>query len=170
MHCGPEQPKIQTEVLGHSLVPLLVCSHCSLVRLLAYFAHSLARVTVNDWMAIYSVLFCILAHSVLGPPLRLSLPLRQEMVLRPPSTLSSLNEFYPTFTPAFSSFARPCPEPENSRKFLPRHSTRIRFSLDFYEKALLSLLTSLLPSFALSLNSKAGFFQFEKKRNLVNSC
>ena len=33
-HCRPEQPKIQTEVLGHSLVHSLVHSHRSLVRLL----------------------------------------------------------------------------------------------------------------------------------------
>ena len=32
-HYGLEQPKIQTEVLGHSLVRLLVCSHRSLVCL-----------------------------------------------------------------------------------------------------------------------------------------
>ena len=57
-HYGRKQPRIQSEVLGHSLVRLLVCSHHSLVRLLwttrfarafccahsfAHFAHSLAR-------------------------------------------------------------------------------------------------------------------------------
>ena len=35
----------------------------SLVRLLAHFAHFLARGTVIDWMAIYSVIFSILDHS-----------------------------------------------------------------------------------------------------------
>ena len=52
--------------------PYLLCSHaplCSLVCLLAHFAHSLARGTVNDSMAIYSVFFvysgpkCNLDHS-----------------------------------------------------------------------------------------------------------
>ena len=33
-HLGPRQPKIQTKVLGHSLVRLLICSHRSLIRLL----------------------------------------------------------------------------------------------------------------------------------------
>ena len=66
VHCGPEQPKIQTEVLGHSLVLSLVCLHRSLVCSLAHFAHSLARGTVNDWMAIKSVFFPIFDHSVGG--------------------------------------------------------------------------------------------------------
>ena len=62
VHCGPEQPRIQTALLGHSLVRSLVRSHRSLVRLLqtarfaralrcahslAHFAHSLARGKVN---------------------------------------------------------------------------------------------------------------------------
>ena len=65
-HCGPEQQKIQTEVQGHSLVCSLVHSHRSLVRSLARFTHSLARGTVNDCMAIYSVFFfSILAHSAI---------------------------------------------------------------------------------------------------------
>ena len=81
VHCGPEQPKIQTKKLGHSLVPSLIHLHhslvelarpcwlcsrsplCSLVRSLAYFAHSQVCGTVNDWMAIYSVFFSILVHS-----------------------------------------------------------------------------------------------------------
>ena len=50
-HWGPEQPKIQTEVLGHSLVCSLVPSHRSLVCLLRstrfaralHCVHSLAR-------------------------------------------------------------------------------------------------------------------------------
>ena len=51
-----------------SLVPLthLLAPHYLLrsrVRLLALFAHSLARGTVNDLMAISSVFFSILAHS-----------------------------------------------------------------------------------------------------------
>ena len=75
MHCGPEQPRIQTEVLGHSLVRSLaplthsltpdysLCSRPplrSLVRSLAHFAHSLARGKVDDWMAIYSVFFFLI--------------------------------------------------------------------------------------------------------------
>ena len=50
-HYGPKQPRIQTEVLGHSLVRSLVRSHRSLVRLLRtasfaralHCAHSFAR-------------------------------------------------------------------------------------------------------------------------------
>ena len=38
----------------------------SLVRSLAHFAHSLARGTVNDWMAILSVFFSIFDHSETG--------------------------------------------------------------------------------------------------------
>ena len=61
-HCGPELPKVKTEVLGHSLVRTLVCSHRSFVCLLAHIAYSLARGTVNESMAIYSVFFkCVLA-------------------------------------------------------------------------------------------------------------
>ena len=43
LHSGPEQPKIQTEILGHPLVRSLVCSHHSLVHLLqtARFAGAL---------------------------------------------------------------------------------------------------------------------------------
>ena len=43
MHCGLEQPRLQAEVLGHSLVRSLVRSHSSLVRLLrtARFARAL---------------------------------------------------------------------------------------------------------------------------------
>ena len=37
----------------------------SLIRSLAHFAHSLARGTVNDWMAILSVFFSIFDHSAL---------------------------------------------------------------------------------------------------------
>ena len=75
-HYGLKQPKIQTAVLGHSLVRSLVHSHRSLVRLLrsrpplrslirslAHFAHSLARGTVNYQMAILSVFFSIIDHS-----------------------------------------------------------------------------------------------------------
>ena len=35
-HYGPEQPKIQAKVLGHSLVRLLVCLHSSLLCLLRF--------------------------------------------------------------------------------------------------------------------------------------
>ena len=64
VHCGPEKPRIQTEVLGHSLVRLhrsLVCLlrtarfARALVRSLAHFAHSLARGTVN----MIAWLFCL---------------------------------------------------------------------------------------------------------------
>ena len=65
LHSGPDQPKTQTKVLGHSLIRSLFC-------LLAHFAHSLARGTMNDLMAIYSVFFSILAHSVLTPTLMLT--------------------------------------------------------------------------------------------------
>ena len=41
LHSGPEESRIKTEILGHSLVR-------SLVRSLAHFAHSLARGTVID--------------------------------------------------------------------------------------------------------------------------
>ena len=69
-HCGPEQPRVQTLELGYLLVRLLVRSHRSLVRLLCttHFAHMLrcahsrARGTVIDLMAIYSVFFSILDH------------------------------------------------------------------------------------------------------------
>ena len=54
-------------LLTRSLVPSCLLRSCtplrSLVRLLAHFAHSLARGTVNDWLAIYSVFFSILDHS-----------------------------------------------------------------------------------------------------------
>ena len=63
LHYGRKLPRIQIGVLGHSLVRLLVPSHRSLVRSLAHFAHSLARGTVNDWMAILSVFFPIFDHS-----------------------------------------------------------------------------------------------------------
>ena len=82
VHSGPEQPRIQTAKLGHSLVRLLVRSHCLLVRLLrtarfaralrcayslarslAHFVHSLAHGKVNDWMGILSVFFSIFDHS-----------------------------------------------------------------------------------------------------------
>ena len=56
-HCGPEQPKIQTKVLGHLLRSLAPLTHSlaphyslrlraalqSLARSLAHLAHSLAR-------------------------------------------------------------------------------------------------------------------------------
>ena len=65
-HCGPEQPRIQTAVLSHSLVLSLVRSQRSLVELaphyslrsrallrslirsLAYFTHCLVCGIVND--------------------------------------------------------------------------------------------------------------------------
>ena len=64
------QEYLQTEELGHSLIRSLICWHHSLVRLLctACFAHSLAYGTVNNWMAIVSVFFAVLDHSVLVSP------------------------------------------------------------------------------------------------------
>ena len=47
IHYGQKQPRIQTVVLGNSLVHSLVRSHCSLNRSLAHFTHSLARGKVN---------------------------------------------------------------------------------------------------------------------------
>ena len=62
-HYGPEQPRIHTEVLDHSLVCSLVCLHRSLVRLLhpAHFAHSLAslifsRASLTQSLALYCLL------------------------------------------------------------------------------------------------------------------
>ena len=85
LHCGPEQTRIQTEPLARpfarSLEPLtcLLASDClphsrpplhSLVRLLAHFAQSLARGTVNDWMIFFLFFFSYIGHiiwvSVLG--------------------------------------------------------------------------------------------------------
>ena len=131
-YCGPEQPRIQTDVLGHSLVCSLVRSHrsldcllrpaclltrsaalmrsaaltCSLaldcllrsrpplrslVCSLAHFAHSLARGTVNDWMAILSVLFPVFDHSA-AHFVWLSEPAVKEMAfpLQPHSRLNAL--------------------------------------------------------------------------------
>ena len=66
LHFGQKHPRIQTEVLGHSLVRSLapltrsLAPDCSLrsrpplrslIRSLAHFAHSLARGKVNDWMS-----------------------------------------------------------------------------------------------------------------------
>ena len=75
-----KNPDVSTWTLArpfaHSLAPLicLLAPDCSLrprpplrslVRSLAHFAHSLARGTENDLMAIYSVFFSILAHSAI---------------------------------------------------------------------------------------------------------
>ena len=49
-------------------LPYLLCLRAplrSLVCSLAHSAHPLARETVNDWTAIYSVFFSILAHSAM---------------------------------------------------------------------------------------------------------
>ena len=92
MHCGPDQTRIQTAVLGHSLVCSFVCSNRSLIHLLcpARFAralrcaHSFARSLrsllrsweVNDSMAIFSVFFfSLLDHSarLFSTPFRSSL-------------------------------------------------------------------------------------------------
>ena len=83
LHCGPDQPRIQNEVLGHSLIHLLVRLHRSLVRLLRTgrfacalrcahsFARSLTSLTslVGKWMIGWLFILCffsILAHSGLG--------------------------------------------------------------------------------------------------------
>ena len=55
----------------------------SLVRSLAHFAHSLARGTVNDWMAILSVFFSIFDHSVFPIPFRLPFCLNLARFLSP---------------------------------------------------------------------------------------
>ena len=79
MHYGPEQPRIQTEVLGHSLVRSLIRSQRSLVFLLrtAHFAalscllarslHSLPCSWESKWLDGYfiCVFFSILDHSVM---------------------------------------------------------------------------------------------------------
>ena len=66
-HCGPEPPRILTEVLGHSLVRSIVCSHRSLICLLrtTRFARALrcAHSWVSEWLDGY--LFCVLFYS--GP-------------------------------------------------------------------------------------------------------
>ena len=81
-HSGPEHERIQTEILGQSLVRSLIRTHRSLVcllrttrfaralccapwlaRSLAHSAYFLVPGTVNDLMAIFSVFFSILAHS-----------------------------------------------------------------------------------------------------------
>ena len=53
VYYGPEQPRIQTEVLGRSLVRSLIRLHCSFVYLLppACFTCALhcARVLPNSW-------------------------------------------------------------------------------------------------------------------------
>ena len=85
VHYGRKQPRIQTEVLGHSLVRLLApltpslvpltpslappCSlpsralQRSLVRSLSPFTHSFARGTVNDRWLSYQCFISILNHS-----------------------------------------------------------------------------------------------------------
>ena len=78
MHCGPDQPRIQTEVLGLLLVRLLVRLHCSLICLfrttcfarVLCCAHSLARPLCSlphlwnsEWWDGYFV--CVFRHS--GP-------------------------------------------------------------------------------------------------------
>ena len=62
IHCGPKQPRIQTEVLSYSLVHLIVCSQHSLVCSLAHFAHLLMGQWMIRWL-FFSVFFSILDHS-----------------------------------------------------------------------------------------------------------
>ena len=68
-HYGPEYPGIQTAVLGHSLVHLLICLHHSLIcsallpSVTCSITHSLACGKVNDKMAFLSVFFAVLDHS-----------------------------------------------------------------------------------------------------------
>ena len=84
IHYGPDQPRIQTKVLGHSLVLSLVFLTAHLFAysaLLASLAHSaalccahwfvrslttLARGTVNDSMAVSSVFSSILDHRAMA--------------------------------------------------------------------------------------------------------
>ena len=54
----PLTPSLAPDCSLHSRPPLR-----SLIRSLNHFAHSLARGTVNDWMAILSVFFSIFDHS-----------------------------------------------------------------------------------------------------------
>ena len=42
VHCGSEQPKTQTEVLGHSLIHFYICSSHSLICLLRSTCFALA--------------------------------------------------------------------------------------------------------------------------------
>ena len=48
LHCGPEQPKILTEVLGHSLVRSLVRSNRSLVPHYSLHLHTLLRSLIRS--------------------------------------------------------------------------------------------------------------------------
>ena len=57
--CGPDQPKTQTAVLGHSLFRLLVRSHHSLIRLLRT-----ARSALLTSLARYAALNRLLARSL----------------------------------------------------------------------------------------------------------
>ena len=50
---------LHSSLRSQALLHSLICS-------IAHFAHSLACGTVNDWIAIYSVFFSILAHSALA--------------------------------------------------------------------------------------------------------
>ena len=69
-HYGLEEPKIQTEVLGHSLVRSLLCSHRSLVRLLrtARFARALRSLTslVGQWMIRWLFYLCFFLFSTIA--------------------------------------------------------------------------------------------------------
>ena len=66
-HCGPEQPRIQTEVLGHSLVHLLVrCAH-SFARSLTSLTRSLVGKWLIRWL-FYLWFFSIFDHSALDVP------------------------------------------------------------------------------------------------------
>ena len=68
-HSGSEKPRIQIEVLGHLLVHTLICLHHSHVC----FAQSDACGTVNNLMAIFSVFFSILDHTVADGPTAISM-------------------------------------------------------------------------------------------------
>ena len=61
-HCGPEQPRIQNAVLGHSLVRSLIYSHRSLIHLLRP-AHSFTC------SALLTALTRLLARSLCSLPL-----------------------------------------------------------------------------------------------------
>ena len=67
LHCGPEQPKIQTEVLGHSLVCSLVRSHRSLICSLRTLrcAHSFTPELMGKWTIgwLFILPFSVRAHS-----------------------------------------------------------------------------------------------------------
>ena len=64
-HGGPEQPRIQTGVLGHSLVSSLVCLHRSLVYSLTSLTPLLVGQCMIGWL-FYLCFFPVMAHNAGG--------------------------------------------------------------------------------------------------------